>query len=179
MRCFVALDLPLRLREAIAELQKDVSEPALKPVEPENLHITLKFLGDVPEGNISKIIDGLKAVRQGPLTLGFRDMGVFPNIKYIKVIWIGIEGQITELESLVRTVDNICQPFIEFRDRHSFSPHLTIARAKEHPSAQLLAKLDKHKEINLGDYVFEDFQLKKSTLTPKGPIYENLAVFPL
>ena len=162
MRCFVAIDVNSNIKKNIAKVQKHFNRPEIKLVEKENLHITLKFLGDV--NNVDKIIKKLKDISWNPFTTEFKGLGVFPNKNYIKVIWVGARSE--ALEDLAKKIQTKL-------GRDDFVPHVTIARVKQ--------RIDKLETISVpttfGTQLVDCFCLKKSTLTKDGPIYTTLSVF--
>ena len=116
------------------------------------------------------IKNALKQVRFPKFKIKFYGLGAFPSEKHIRVVWIGVESK--ELVELAKQVQRL------LGNEERFVPHLTIARVKRKP-LYLKEKLEKLKNIEIGEQVVDSFALKKSTLTPQGPIYEDLAVFGL
>lgn len=178
VRCFVAVDLPEGMREEVGRLQQQIALEGLRPVRPELVHVTLKFLGEVPEGMIEPISQALGTVKGRPFRAAVKGMGAFPG-RSIRVVWLGLEG---EFEGLQQKVEAALRPFGFRRDGRGFSPHVTIARVgRPDPEvnrrlAPIIASLA---GVDLGSFPVERFLLKKSTLTPGGPIYDDLAEFPL
>jgi 2'-5' RNA ligase len=178
IRCFVAVDLPAQMREEIGRLQSQIATEGLRLVRPELVHITLKFLGEVPEEEAEKVAEALRGVRTAPFAAHVRGMGAFPG-KTIRVIWLGLEGS---FEELYQDVDAALAPFGFEREARGFSPHVTIGRVGR-PSAEtnrkLAPKMAALSGVDLGIFAVDRFLLKKSTLTRGGPIYDDLAEFPL
>lgn len=173
MRCFVAVDLPEEIKREIPAIQQPLTMKGLKLVDPELVHITLKFLGDVPEGRIAEIVDALARVRFSPFQARIRGVGAFPG-RSIRVIWLGATGPFEELAS---AVESALGPFGFERDK-KFSAHATLARVKDPSLSRVLSKIVSiMSDIDLGEFTVESFHLKKSTLTPRGPIYEDIAEF--
>lgn len=173
MRCFVAVDLPEEIKREIPPIQQAFAMNGLKLVDPELVHITLKFLGEVPESRVAEIVDALARVRFSPFRARIRGVGAFPG-RSIRVIWLGATGP---FEDLARVVDTALEPFGFERDK-KFSAHATLARVKEPALSRILAeRISGISEIDLGEFTVERFVLKKSTLTPRGPIYEDVAEF--
>jgi len=178
VRCFVAVDLPESMHEEVGRLQQQIALEGLRLVRPELVHVTLKFLGEVPEGMIGAISQALESVKGRPFRGGVKGMGAFPG-RSIRVVWLGLEG---EFESLQQKIEAALRPLGFRRDERGFSPHVTIARVGQ-PSpevnrrlAPIIASLA---GVDLGSFPVERFLLKKSTLTRGGPIYDDLAKFPL
>jgi len=178
IRCFVAIDLPGEMREEIAAVQNDIDVAGVKLVNSDLIHLTLKFLGDVPPPKLNKVKAALCDVAHPAFKAKVMGLGAFPG-KSIRVIWIGAEGDFAELH---RKVDLALDPLGFDRDGRAYSPHATIARVKQPSpriSQNLLKRLNPHKEIDLGEFLVDKFVLKKSTLTRGGPIYEDLEEFHL
>lgn len=166
------------MRDEIAKVQEEIDLPGVRLVKPDLIHVTLKFLGDVPPSKVDRVVKALGGVRQSAFTAKVGGIGAFPG-RSIRVVWIGAEG---EFEGLFRAVEAALSPLGFDRERRKFTSHATIARVGR-PSPEttslLAARLAPFKEIDLGEFRADKFILKKSTLTPGGPIYEDVAAFPL
>lgn len=190
MRLFFAIDLPEELKFQLAKLyEKRVHIEGVNAVVKENLHITLKFLGEVKEVLLPELIARASSVAEGreSFTVRVSKTGVFPNTKNPRVVWIGIEDDraIKELAlSLESSLENLGIP----REDREFKSHITIARVKipskgrefyEFLRARFseLLKQDTEFSNSLGIEVRE-FVLMESTLTPKGAVYRVLNRFP-
>jgi len=184
-RCFVAIDLDERIKDRVFELQQKIAESSLKLVKKENLHITLKFLGEVPEDKVHGVVKRLESIKLPRFDTEVMGMGAFPDINYIRVVWLGIRDD-SQLVELAKAVDEGLYDFTHDdqirsqseRQATGFSSHLTIARVKSKPSA-LREVILQNKDIFIGKQRVERFSLKKSILLSKGPIYEDLSVFTL
>lgn len=178
IRSFVAVDLPASMRDEIAKVQEEIDLPGVRLVKPDLIHVTLKFLGDVPSQKMDRVVKALGGVKQPAFTAKVGGIGAFPG-RSIRVVWIGAEG---EFEGLFRAVEAALSPLGFERERRKFTSHATIARVGS-PSPEttslLAARLAPFKDIDLGEFRASEFLLKKSTLTPGGPIYEDVATFPL
>ncbi|MFA4957419.1 MAG: RNA 2',3'-cyclic phosphodiesterase [Candidatus Methanoperedens sp.] len=171
IRTFIAVELPDRFLHEIVKIESELEIPGIKLVEPKLVHITMKFLGDINESDIEPITSALSQINCAPFEAKIKGIGVFPKIAYIKVIWLGAQGN---FEALHDEVERVLLPF-KFGKDHQFSPHVTLARVKElREKALLLEKMKKIEDIDLGTMNVESISLKKSTLTPQGPIYETL-----
>src|SRR5712691_10791868 len=130
MRLFVALELPAAVRENLGALLKALRavSPQTRWVRPENLHLTLKFIGEMPETEFAVIRNALAAARSDqPVTLEFRVLGFFPNEKRPRVFWAGIEAS-SNLKTLAAEIDRAMEKLGIPREQRPFSPHLTLAR---------------------------------------------------
>lgn len=171
IRTFIAVELPDRFIPEIEKIESMFNMAGIKPVEPELVHITLKFLGDINESDIQTIASALSQISCRPFEARIKGLGVFPKPAYIKVIWLGAEGN---FNALYDEIEYILSPF-KFKKDHHFFPHATIARVKQlKDKAQLLENLKKLEYIDLGTMKVDSISLKKSTLRPQGPIYETL-----
>ncbi len=171
LRTFIAVELPKRFIPEIEKIESALDIPGIKLVEPVQVHITLKFLGDIPEDKVEPIASALSQVNCKPFEARIKGVGIFPKLAYIRVIWLGAEGN---FEALHSDVERVLAAF-KFEKDDKFSPHATLARVKQlREKATLLEKIKKLENIDLGTMNVESIALKKSTLTPKGPIYETL-----
>ncbi len=178
IRSFVAVDLPDSMREEIAKVQKEMDLPGVRLVKPGLIHVTIKFLGDVPLPKVDRVVEALGGVRRPAFTARVGGVGAFPG-RSIRVVWIGAEG---DFKGLFSAVEEALVPLGFPREGRRFTSHATIARvARPSPetTALLAERLAPFREIDLGEFRVEEFSLKKSTLTPGGPIYEDIGSFPL
>lgn len=178
IRCFVAVEIPSEMREGIGRLQSQIATEGLRLVRPELVHVTMKFLGDVPEGRVQKVSDALSKVRVAPFTARVAGMGAFPG-RTIRVVWLGLEGNFQEL---YEKVEEALSPMGFEREARGFSPHVTLGRVgrpNQETSRLLATKIASLADADIGRFIVDRFYLKKSTLTRGGPIYDNLAQFPL
>ncbi|MCK4364924.1 MAG: RNA 2',3'-cyclic phosphodiesterase [Thermoplasmatales archaeon] len=175
-RGFIAIDVDSFPKLIQFENEIRNSGAFVKLVEPKNIHITLKFLGDTNEEHIDKIEKILKdAVKDSdPFEIKLKGTGVFPNQNYIKVMWIGMENG----EQIGKIADKIDEEISELgfkKENRGFSAHLTIARVKSAKNKEkLLELIEKYRDIEFGSLKIDTIKLKKSELTPKGPIYTTL-----
>jgi len=174
MRCFVAVDIDKELKAKIAQLQEYIVMDGIKLIPPENLHFTLKFLGELDEAAVDNVKTLLKGIKQEKIDILLVGVGAFPKPDYIKVIWVGAP-KLTNLQSSVNEVLKDISPL----DRN-IKPHLTIARVRFVKDTGKIAKfLREQKEVEMGKMTVKEIILKKSTLVQKGPVYENISSFPL
>jgi len=176
IRAFIAIDTKAfpKLIQLAQELKQ--TKANIKLVEPENIHITLKFLGDTDENlieEINKIIEE-SVQKTKPFEIQLKNTGVFPNQNYIKVIWIGIHNG----EKIAEIAQQIDEKLVELgfeKEKRPFSPHLTIARVKSAENKdRLLNIINKYQDATFQEIKIESIKLKKSKLTPKGPIYTTI-----
>lgn len=179
MRCFIAVDVEeAQLLDAIAEAQRRLKSTGadLKLVERENLHITLRFLGEIPPSLAEAIGELIRESGFKPFRVSFRGVGAFPNINRPRVIWIGVSEGADELKRLhARIEKGLIGLGLRGEDR-PFTPHLTIARVRSGRNLDRLAMaLESLLDIEFGSLIVSSVRLKRSTLTPRGPIYTTLA----
>jgi 2'-5' RNA ligase len=171
IRTFIAVEFPLRFIPEIEKIGYILNTPGIKLVEPNQVHITLKFLGDINESDVEHIVSALSQVKCRQFEARIKGVGVFPKPAYIKVIWLGAEGN---FDLLHNEVERVLSPF-KFGKDHQFSPHATLARVKQlRDKASLLENLKKLEHIDIGTMKVGSISFKKSTLRPQGPIYETL-----
>lgn len=174
IRTFIAIDLSSEIRERIKGIHHQFANYALRLVDPELTHITIKFLGDVSEEKISPITDALSGVHCSPFDIDIAGIGVFPNMDYIRVIWVSAKGDFRELH---QGVEEALKPLGFPPDTRKFTAHATLARVKRIPKDQktsLASKIAQLSDAKLGRMKVDCIRFKKSTLTPNGPIYETL-----
>lgn len=172
-RAFIAVDLDerFRTRELLSELGQSGAD--LKLVEPRNLHVTLKFLGETPEDMVERIAGIMEeSVRGiGPFDVRFRGLGAFPGQRSIRVVWVGMQGA-EPLGQVARTLEDRLEVLGFPREARGFSPHITLGRVRTPRGwGSLPALIDKHAGTDFGAMRVEKMALKKSVLGPGGPTY--------
>jgi 2'-5' RNA ligase len=180
MRIFVAIDLDEKVVERLSELQRKLHSHYydIKIVEPDNLHLTLKFLGEVEETGRTEQIISEVAKEFHEFTLSFDGLGYFGNGNRVNVIWAGVKECSEKFVKLACKLDEKLS-FIRKED-HELSPHLTIARVKSGRNVQELAReVRSLGDVKIGEVHVKEIKLKQSVLTPQGPIYSDVNVFPL
>lgn len=174
MRCFLAVDLEEGLKEKITEVQKGLSNFDVKLVEKENLHFTLKFLGEVNEEVIEEVKSRARKIASSfsPFNIDINDMGVFPNLNYIRVVWIGAK----QLYTLQKAVDDTLADI--FGREENIVPHMTLARVRSSRDKDTLRNfIEANKNIDIGTMVVREIKLKSSVVTKKGPLYGDVEIF--
>lgn len=181
MRCFVAINLDQNLRKFLAETASEYSlkVKSLRAVKPDNIHLTLKFLGEVKEADIESVKQALSAAAQARsrFNLQVRGMGVFPDIRRPSVVWAGVDKS-KELAALWVDVEKHLADRGFAPESRRFSPHITIARIKDQGTAVGLAEvIHPHKDAIFGSIDVACFSLIRSMLKPEGPVYSVLTDF--
>lgn len=182
MRTFIAIELPKEIKDALASLQGQLmtSGADVKWVKPENIHLTLKFLGERDEKKLEKIAAVLEEVAKNKnvFQAEVSSIGAFPRIDSPRVIWIGIEKGDSETKEIAEELEEkIAKIGIPKEDR-PFSSHITIGRTRSSLNQEKLItglrKLENKIEKQTMHFSVTKITLFKSTLTPKGPVYEAL-----
>ena len=173
VRAFVGLELSKAIQDQLALAQETIRgcKARLTFVDPKNIHITAKFLGDVEEKTLQKVMDALRSVTFSsfPVTAGKVSVN---NPKRPHTVWCAIEDA-GQGERLFHLVEDALVPLGFERETRRFTPHATLARVKSpHPS--LFSSLDSLKEKSFGRCTINGMKLKKSTLLSQGPVYEDL-----
>jgi 2'-5' RNA ligase len=179
VRTFIGIDIDEAVRQKLvaAQGQLEATGAQLKLVEPPNIHVTMKFLGEVPEDKIGATAEALgrAAAGTGQFDIRVKGLGVFPNLRYIRVVWAGVAEGRDEVIGLQQKIDRELQP-LGFRSERDFVPHLTIARVKTaRQKERLVAFIKEMEDTEFGTTRAQAVELKQSTLTQKGPIYTTLA----
>jgi 2'-5' RNA ligase len=178
VRTFLALDLSEDIRNRIGGMQGTLrgSSARLTLVAPASAHITIKFLGEVPEARLPQISTLIRGVHGAPFDIAITGIGCNSRVKP-RVIW-GIVKDRGECADIARQVDEILAPLGFPRENRPFRPHITLARVRECDET-LVQLVQQIADTSLGSVRISSLKLKKSTLTPKGPIYDDLAEVPL
>lgn len=183
LRAFIAIELPTPIQDAIqnqtARLHAALDSSIVRWVAPHNLHLTLKFLGDVSPVNIELLKQMLKreADQRPPFEMRISGIGSFPASRRPRVIWVGIHAP-ASLASLQHGIEFAAARLGYETDPRAFSPHLTIGRVRQdlHPAGlqKIRAALEETKVSDLGTIKIDSIHLFKSDLQPAGPVYTNL-----
>lgn len=177
MRCFISVDVDRSLINRISEMQGMIKklDVDVKFVEPENLHFTINFLGEVNEYEISKIRKSLDFLKyEHEFKINVSGVGHFGG-NHVRTLWLGVKGGEDELRKLMKSVNDS----VNFGEKIS-SPHLTIGRVKSSKNNEALLRfMTEFKNVNIGEMDVKTVKLKNSTITRKGPVYTDLSVFNL
>ena len=181
IRAFISVDM--EDEEILHQIQAvQHSFPMFRAVKPYQFHFTLKFLGDVPAREIVTIKENLTDLKKGPFKITLGGLGTFPKLTGRKrpsyVLWIGVTKQGAEMRNLAGMVEEILGKFGFERERRPYNPHLTIGRGKRLNTKDISSAhqtIMDYQDIEIGEFNVTSIRLKKSTLTPKGPIYEILS----
>lgn len=176
MRIFIAVDLPQEAKDELASVQKQLSAAAAKLSPAHDFHLTLKFLGEITSAKVDAVKNCLSRVSFKQFTATASGVGVFPSENYVRVVWIGLEPE-DEFVQLQKKIDDALE--MEFPKEEKFKPHITLARVKFVQDKQQFRQ--QLQQIKAGEVKFtvDSFKLKRSTLSGKGAVYEDLAVYKL
>jgi len=187
IRTFISFDLENKdtinnIEEFMERLKKN--QPGIKPIESENIHLTVKFLGNIKESTTPKIYNIIDREINEKILGGksyiYKLKGV-GNFRNYGIIWAGMEGDLELLQNIKDTVEEKLNERLKIKKdkRRTFKPHITIARLKKKKrdyntfdSFKNIIKENRNREF--GNFTIEEIKLKKSVLTPKGPIYSDL-----
>lgn len=183
IRSFIAIELPQNVKNGLAKLLSELGKtrhPFVKWVNSESIHLTLKFLGNIPFKQVAEINRLMEEAVQGtlPFHLEVSELGAFPNLKRPRVLWVSIKGEIDTLLSLQQSIDSALAPLGFTEEKRPFTPHLTLARLRERTSPaerKIFAELVMSTNFE-SSYPLEvkTISLMRSQLTPEGAIYTRL-----
>lgn len=184
MRLFVSVDLPEALTAPIEAIQADLSAAGgLTFTDPEQAHLTLKFLGETDPSRLGDLEEAIGAAVDtagvDPFKARVAGIGAFPSESYIRVVWLGVDAGADAFRRLherleERTVDLGFDP-----ESHEFTPHVTIARMNHAEGKSIVQSYLEDHDPDIGSMTVEAVHLTESELTPDGPSYRTLERFPL
>lgn len=187
IRAFVAIHPPRevidRLIVVMDKVKRELNDPALRWVKPEQIHLTLQFLGYIPREQVDAFGQAIEqAVSTNTrLSLQAESLGCFPSASRPRVLWVGLSGQVQELQKLKSDLDQTLSPLGYQPETRPFHPHLTLARVSGQISKRNIFKqvMDEHVDYSAGDFPVEAVHLMQSLLSPKGSTYHALGSFSL
>jgi 2'-5' RNA ligase len=180
MRLFVAIEMPPDIRERITSYVS-LLKPRLanaRCVRPEGMHITLKFLGNIADEKRQAIESTLRKVRSPSFELSLENVGMFPNARSPRVLWVGINSG-PELAALAAQVDLALATVGFAREKRAFTPHVTLARFKEGGKKQHVSSPIGESDLSFGTMAATEFHLYESKPSPEAARYSKLVSFPL
>jgi len=178
MRAFIALELSEEIREELSRLQNELkkTDADVKWGDPENIHLTIKFLGNIDEAQIGAVTEALDKIasRTGQFKMSLFKLGAFPDLHRIHVVWIGIDEGCSQVETLARSIeDELCKAGFPGENR-AFRAHLTLGRVKTARNKIRLTDKISALEVRPISCPIDHITLFQSTLTPRGPLYTRL-----
>jgi 2'-5' RNA ligase len=179
MRLFIAIEIPDEIKKEMLKVQEQLRKANIDASWPraEGMHLTLKFLGEVPEKKIAEIVSGLQKAAEGigKLRLEVKGVGTFPNPRNARVVWIGLFGDIGKLTKLQEAIENAMAGIGLARDQRKFTAHLTLGRIKYIRSRDLwLSLLSEIKDRSLTGFDATAISLMQSELKPSGAVYTEM-----
>jgi len=176
MRLFIAIEIPNDMRNYLGKIQEKIDDVTnkIRFVDKNNIHLTLKFLGEVQPDKTEEVKEILKKITFSPFSVHLDGIGVFPSESYIRVVWIGLKPEDKILE-LQKDIDEKLKKL--FKKEKNFEAHVTLARVKFVENTENFINKLKNIKIENKKIEVSNFKLVKSALTPIGPIYEDLEVF--
>lgn len=179
MRTFIAIELGKEIKDKLSQIQEELksAQGDISWVRPENIHLTLKFLGELEEAKIPEILHCLKelASKITPFIIRISGTGAFPGLKSPRVVWVGVKEDTGELARLAKTIENDLAKLGFPKENREFSSHLTLGRLRSGRNKdRLIQKLEKIKVLELTQRI-SSITLFKSLLQPTGAIYQGLS----
>lgn len=175
-RAFIAVDVEQKNQIVhFSDALKETNAP-LKMVDIENIHITLKFLGDTDESKVDDITEIIKGSIEGlkPFTINYRHVGAFPNLNYMKVIWLGIQNA-EPLIKIAKYLEDNLRNLGFIKEKRGFRPHITLARVKgPKRKNELQSVIKSYSDMDFGVQEIKYLRLKKSVLSRVGPTYSTV-----
>ena len=173
MRVFVAIEISNdKILKNIQTFQKNIQIDA-KPTKINQIHFTLEFLGEIDEIRCERVKNIIKKISFSSFDLSLKGVGVFPNLKNPRVIWIGIDSN--GVEKLIAIANEIGMKLtaLGFQNDKKFKPHLTIFRVKKKIN-DISVMMKKYQTVEFGIQTISKIKVKRSVLSPKGPEYSDL-----
>lgn len=179
IRSFIAVELPDDVLSAVGRVQEHLKSYGFRAkwVRPANIHITLKFLGDIDSGTIDAVASAMVSAAEGyaPISLAAKGIGVFPSIKRPRVLWAGLSGEVNLLIDLQRKLDDWLGDIGFAKERRSFKGHLTLGRFKARVnSTEIMRALREFEDFETQSFMARELILFKSELRPSGAVYSKL-----
>ncbi len=183
IRSFIAIELPDELRLELSQLEarlKSDKQPWVKWVDPQSIHLTLKFLGNIAIDRTGEITKAIEEAAQGipPFHLEVKDMGVFPNLKRAQVAWVGISGEVAKLGQLQQRIESNLARLGFATESRPFTSHLTLARLRNQASLderQRFGQLIAGSRFEAATIKVDAISLMRSQLTREGAIYNRIS----
>ena len=177
IRAFIAVNLAASVTEEIAKVQPILQEAKgdIRWTRVEGLHLTLKFLGDIARGQVELILKALGTVlcERSPLRILAQGLGVFPNVRRPRILWVGLRGE--GLQELSTAVETALMPLDFPPEERPFTPHLTLGRVRSLRGwERVLAVVKEYEHVHFGESMVNQVTLYQSDLRPDGAIYNPL-----
>ncbi|MEK6598961.1 MAG: RNA 2',3'-cyclic phosphodiesterase [Deltaproteobacteria bacterium] len=179
IRTFIAIELPAKIIDGLKEIQDELKDGTNKVtwVKPENIHLTIKFLGDIEADKIDSIVGLLEgaAAKSRSFDISAKGVGCFPTIDNPRVLWVGIEEGNVNMAALYNNIEDALSAIGFAKEERPFKPHLTLGRIKFLKDKKgLKERIERFKDITLGQYMVDSICLFQSRLTPEGAVHIKL-----
>ncbi len=184
IRSFIAIELPDELKLELTQLEarlKSGKQPWVKWVDPYSIHLTLKFLGSIAADRSGEITRAMEEAVRGipPFHLEVKDLGVFPNLRRVQIVWVGMGGEVDKLGQLQQRIESNLVPLGFAPESRPFMPHLTLARLRDRASLDERQRLGQLIAGTKFEAVYaievDSVNLMKSQLTREGAIYSRIS----
>jgi len=184
IRSFIAIELPDELKSELTRLEarlKSDKQPWVKWVNPDSIHLTLKFLGNIAADRTGEITRAMENAVEGisPFHLEIKELGVFPNLRRVQVAWVGISGEVDKLSQLQERIETNLTPLGFAPETRAFTPHLTLARLRDQApldERQRFGQLIANAKFDTACPIEVDaISLMRSQLTREGAIYSQIS----
>ncbi len=183
MRLFIAIDTPAEIRPHVIDLQQRLrdTQADVRWEPPEKLHATLKFLGNTDDRKLQPITGAVEQIARAstPMSLSYRTVGCFPNMREPRVLWIGMEEPSGALVSLQQQLEEAMTHFGYEKEKRGFHPHLTLGRVKGQRHLHSLLERLKTVTFESQPVIIREIIIVKSDLKPSGSVYTTLKSVPL
>jgi 2'-5' RNA ligase len=183
MRTFIAIELPDEIKKQIGQVQAPLKKTKafVSWVKPGNIHVTLKFLGEVPEEKIAEVFSATEKAVEGinRFTMNLKGMGTFPDFKRPRVIWVGAGSGQEELSSMAGRIEEEMEEIGFPKEKRRFSPHFTMGRVKSPKNIEKLMEMVRSSDFQTEEIAVSEVVVMRSQLHPAGAIYTPLKKIPL
>ncbi len=184
VRAFISIEVPDDMKLQLQKVQDCIKKgvTGVNWVRPEGIHLTLKFLGDIDEGMIEKIGESIKKAteRSSAFLIRLSGLGVFPNPKFPRVVWVGVKEGAESLKELQRNLEKAMAKLGLPTEDREFKPHLTLGRIKSQERRdELLKAIEELRNFEAGPFEAREISMIKSDLKPGGAVYARLLAVPL
>jgi len=181
-RCFISVDIQTpAIINNLTPIQQQIQPLGHNTrVDPQQLHITMNFIGDVHQGALAQINKDLEGVEETSFQIEVHGLGVFPHMNFIRIVWAGIQQGHENLHQLATAIQTALDD--NYVQEQEFHPHITLARINkisEQEKSTLQELIKQYEETSFGQTTVNGFQLKKSVLTPEGPEHTTIKRYPL
>ena len=182
MRLFVAVAVAPGVRAGLTELPARLPDHALRWIPPQNLHLTLKFLGEVSEARLARVVEAARDAAEGfaPFTIGLQGVGAFPSRRHAQVVWVGVREGAERLVELAGALETALARRRFAREKRPFRPHLTVGRVRgQHGQVDMSDALAGMSDTEFGRQRVAALKIMESRLHPSGAVYGVIEEIPL